>query len=263
MTSGKYECNVYNRMAVLSYDIENELDRIDPEHQHVIKKLFYYFNKSTIDGKFAKPYLIKFFLTEPQDEEIMWGVNDIFKHFQRMPKYQLQANILCDYNYIDIFNKQFPIKNKETIAKFSSYEDEAYDFEVNLGSVIVSQDVKEHICQILTDHEIFYQFDNDDEPAYIEVYSPHESKYIIKISLNGKIDKRNPYEIAPNIVEYKPYISLGKFNTFNGKPTAIPNEDNLAIIAKCPHCQKYMIYNWWAINGTKCPYCNTNNKIYI
>ena len=253
-------------MNILCYDIENILDQEDTinHEQHTVKKLFYYFNRSCIDGKYVKPYLIRIFLSKPQEVELQWGVNELFTHFNnKLPKYQLQTNVLADYNYIDTNNKQFTIKNQETIDKFSKYEDEAYEFEVNKGNILIDNNTINSICEILETHELSYKFDDDEKLNSIILY-PDSAAYHIVISLNGKINKKNEYEISPNVVNYKPsYTSLGKFNMFMGKSTPIPNDDNLAIISTCNHCNKPMIYNWWSYIGTRCPYCEKISKMTI
>ena len=262
-----YEYNIYNRMNVLCYDIENILDQeasaLTPTHQqqqHVVKKLFYYFNRSCIDGKFVKPYLIRIFLSKPEEKELQWGVNELFSHFNKLPKYQLHTNVQADYNYIDINNKQFAIRNQETIDKFNNFEEEAYNFEVNKGNILINAETITQIYELIESYGLEYTT-NENETDII-IY-PLTAKYQVHISLNGKINKQNAYEIAPHIQNFKPYPSLGKFNKFNHKSTPIPNDDNLALISKCNYCQKPMIYNWWSYQGTRCPYCDKLNTINI
>ena len=260
-----YEYNIYNKMNVLCYDIENILDQEDiSKGEHIVKKVFYYFNRSCVDGKYVKPYLIRIFLSKPEEIELQWGINELYTHFNKIPKYQIQTNILADYNYIDINNKQFTIKNQETINKFSDFEDEAYEFEVNKGNILIDNATINQICELLDTYSIEYDFNYDDNEKIISiVLYPDCVKYHVYISLNGKINKSNGYEIAPKIINFKQYPSIGKFNVFKGKSTQIPNDDNLALIHKCNHCNKPMIYNWWEYNGTRCPFCDKINKISI
>ena len=249
---------LYNKITMLMFDIENALDNIDPKNSHVIKKLFYYFNKSSIDGKYAKPYLIKFILSSPDESEHLWSLNDIYNSLHQIPKFLLRGSVQADHSFIDASSVMFPLK-KEAIDKFSNFEDEAYDFEVSFGSAYVSEDVIDSVCEQLEIHEIEYDIVEND---HIICY-PSDAKYQLYISLNGKINKSHAYELRPAIADYKPYPSIGKFNMFAGKPTAIPNDDNLAIFTKCVKCGKHFIANWWSTKGTKCPYCDTNNKLTL
>ena len=255
----KYKCFYYNKIDLLKFDIENELDKNDKSEQvHVINKIFYFFNKSSVDGKYAKPFLIKFFLNSSKTP-IQWAVEDIYQHFQAIPKYLLASNMISDYNYIDNSGKIFTITSKESINSIISYENSAYDFEVNFGSVLVEQSVIDELQQLLEQYEIYYELSQD--KSKIIVYDSQQSLYTLVISLNGKIDRKNKYEITPKIEHYNDYISLGKFNSFNGKSTEIPNDDNLALIHQCPKCKLYLICNWWNVKGTTCPHCKNNVMI--
>ena len=253
---------LYNKMNILVFDIENALDGTNTtDNIHTVKKIFYYFNKSSIEGKYAKPFLIKFFTTD--DKEYAWSINDIYRYLSYVPKFLLSvSNVPYDFNFIDTSNKIFPIKKADSINKFKPFDDEAYDFEVNFGSKIVSRDVINNLCELLETHEIFYEFDNDDKPEYIIIY-PNDANYKIFIALNGKINKAHAYEISPFIDTFETVQVVGKFNIFSKKPTAIPNDDDLAILTTCPHCHKSIIINWWAVHGTSCPFCNKSCKFYV
>ena len=246
-------------MNILIFDIENELDYISQPNIHTIRKIFYYFNRSSIEGKYAKPFLIKFFTTD--DEKYEWSINDIYIHLSYVPKFLLStSNIPYDFNYIDINNKIFPIKKSESINSFKVFDDEAYEFEVNFGSRLVDKETTNSLCELLEINNIEYHFDNDDKPEYIITY-PATSHYHIHVSLNGKINKSNAYEISPYIDDYEHHTIIGKFNMFNNKQTPIPNDDNLAIITHCSNCHKSIIVNWWSIK-TICPFCNKPHIVY-
>lgn len=249
---------------MLSFDIENELDNVDPSTTHIIKKLFYFFNKSSVEGKFVKPFMIKFFLEGVDQKDIKWSLDDIYTHLNHIPKYQLATNMLSDYNFVDINGKIFPIKNQDSIKTLLPYESSAYDFEVNFGSVIVDDTVIDTLQQLLTQYEIYYEIDEDENNRKTSmILYPSTSKYQLRISLDGKIDKNNKYEVSPRIEKYNndSVISLGKFDIFENKPTPIPNEDNLAVISRCSKCNQNIICNYWSYKGTKCPHCFNNVKV--
>ena len=256
----------YNKVNLLTFDIEKELDNADPSKTHTIKKLFYFFNKSSIEGKFAKPFLIKFIQSDDAPgTDTKWTLETIYQHLQKIPKFQLAANVLADYNCIDSTNKVFPIKKKELIEPLIPFEDAAYEFEVNFGSVLVDDNVIQQLESILVQHEIQFDYDEavDDHETSISLYT-NDAKYHLKISLDGKTSKNNKYEVSPSIRTFNngKTISIGKFTMFDSKPTIIPNDDNFALVTKCNKCNKNVICNWWSHKGTKCPYCSTVIKVY-
>lgn len=251
----------YNKVNMLTFDIENVLDDADPSKTHIIKKLFYFFNKSSIEGKFAKPFLIKFILADDEPgNDTKWTLETIYQHLQKIPKFQLATNINADYNCIDSSNKVFPIKKKESITPLIPFEDAAYEFEVNFGSVLVDDSIISQLETLMIKYEIHFEYDDaiDDHETSMVLYT-NDAKYHLKISLDGKTSKANKYEVSPSIRTFNngTIISIGKFTQFDGKPTMIPNDDNLALISKCSKCDKYMVSNWWSFKGTRCPYCST------
>ena len=265
-----YEYNLYNRINLLSFDIENALDQEENDKVHKVMKLFYYFNHSGVNGKYVKPFLIRAFITTNNEAnegndlvEIQWGVNDLFSRFNKLPMYQLHTNTMADYNYIDIKDKQFSVKNDSQIAKFTKFEDEAYEFEIRKGNVLLTSEETDRLFELLEINEIDYdcEYDDDGFPCCVIMFP--KTKNQVYISLNGRINKSHKNEILPKINENYPFISLGKFNVFNGKLTQLPNEDNLALIAKCNYCHCHMIHNWWSMNGTRCQQCCKLNKLSI
>ena len=248
-------------MNVLMFDVENVLDKMDETTTpHIIRKMFYYFNKSSVEGKYAKPFLLKFYLST--GEEFCWSINTIYQNLSYIPKFLISSVITSDLNCIDVSNKIFSIKNTESIKKYSKYDEEAYEFEVNFGSVLVEQSTINSLCEMLESHGIQYDFDNETLPQEIVLY-PSTSSYQLHIPLNGKINKAHQYEILPFIDKYNNQDVIGKFVMFKGTPTPIPNDDNLGLFKICSHCHSTFIINWWSYNGTKCPYCNHNDKIFI
>lgn len=250
-------------MNVLMFDIENVLDKMDEStFPHTIRKMFYYFNKSSVEGKYAKPFLLKFYLST-NEEELCWSVNTIYQNLSYIPKFLISSSVITtDFNCIDTSNKIFSIKNAESIKKYSVYDEEAYEFEVNFGSALVDQSTINSLCEILESHDIQYEFDNEQSPLEIILY-PSTSTYQLHISLNGKINKAHQYEIMPFIDKYNNQDVIGKFTMFKGKSTPIPNDDNLGLFKSCSHCHSTFIINWWSYNGTTCPYCNHNNSIFM
>ena len=249
-------------MNVLIFDIENALDKIDETSRpHVIRKMFYYFNKSSAEGKYVKPFLLKFYLST-SEEEFYWSINTIYKNLSYVPKFLVSSSMITtDFNCIDNSNKIFSIKNAESIKKYSTYDEEAYEFEVNFGSILVDQSTINSLCEILESHDIQYEFDDGTSPQAIILY-PSTSSYQLYISLNGKINKSHQYEIIPFIDKYNGLEVIGKFTMFKGKPTSIPNEDNFGLFKSCSHCHSTFIINWWSYKGTSCPYCGCNDKIF-
>ena len=248
-------------MNVLMFDVENVLDKMDETTPHIIRKMFYYFNKSSVEGKYAKPFLLKFYLSTGE-EEFCWSINTIYQNLSYIPKFLISSIITSDFNCIDVSNKIFSIKNTESIKKYSKYDEEAYEFEVNFGSVLVEQSTINSLCEMLESHGIQYDFDNETLPQEIILY-PSTSSYQLHIPLNGKINKAHQYEILPFIDKYNNQDVIGKFVMFKGTPTPIPNDDNLGLFKICSHCHSTFIINWWSYNGTMCPYCNHNDKIFI
>ena len=238
-------------MNLLAFDVENCLDKMNSSSIHTIRKLFFYFNKSSIEGKYAKPFSLKFFL---DDSDQTWTLQDIYSNLSFIPLFLITTNsISSDFNYIDIFNKIYPIKKSESINKLKPLDDSAYDFEVNFGSKLVPHDVIDSLCELIETYEIEYSINDQ----FITLY-PEDAKYNVQIALNGKINKENKYEITPHIKVYDGKQTLGKFDMFNGKSTPIPNDDNLAIIHTCKKCHKNFLVNWWT-KSTPCPYCSTPN----
>ena len=250
---------LYNKINILSFDIENALDEVQPDIQHIIKKIFYFFSSSSIESKYAKPFLIKFIL-EDSNEAVKWNLSDIYEHFKAIPKFLLPANVLSNYNVLDNSGKVFAVKRKDQIEALTPFENSAYDFEVNFGSKLISAETIKQLTAILEQYEIFYEFsDNSEHPVSISLYEADKSKYQLHLKLDGKIDSRNKYEVQPNIQQFNnsTVISLGKFTVFNNKPTTIPNDDDFAVITTCSKCNKHILVDYWKYKGTPCPYCNS------
>lgn len=261
MTNKTIKYDSYNKISLLIFDIENALDKLDSSTIHTIRKIFFYFSKSGIVGKFTKPFLIRFFI-EGSENENSWGINEIYSNLHCIPKFLLSTtSITNEYYYIDLNNKIFPIKKLETIEKCKPYTDEAYEFEVNYGSALVSQDVINALYEILETYEIEYDEERDDNDNLTAlVLYPDDASYHIHISTNGKTNKAHTYEITPNVQMIENVQTIGKFTIFNNHPTAIPNDDNIALIRSCCKCKKNIILNWWETKrGTRCPYCGTYN----
>lgn len=277
-----HDYNIYNKMNVLCYDIENVLDREYPANQHIIKKIFYYFNRSCIDGKYVKPYLIRIFLSSPEEKEVQWGINELYQHFKKIPKYQLQTNVLADYNYIDINNKQFTIRNQETIDKFSNFEEEAYEFEVNKGNVIMNEEKINQLYELIESYGIEYDVEYDKPEISMSVSTNNsnnrpetvntpETDTLSSNANNNKpetlstVDNNNPPAsiiLYPSTANYQIRISLngkiGKMNAYDISP-------NVKLFKQYPSLGKF---NKFAGKSTqipnddnlalihKCNYCN-------
>lgn len=260
-----YKTVLYNKISILGFDIENALDEENPDIQHIVKKVFYFFNASSVEGKYAKPFLLKFLL-DGETNDIKWNLQDIYDHFQAIPKFQLASHVLSNYNVLDNSGKIYPIKRKDQIDALSKFEKDAYTFEVNFGSVIVSEEIIKQLCSILEQKEIFYEFSDDTKnPESLIIYDPGKARYRLFISLNGKTDINNKYTVQPNIKLFNSdsITSLGKFIVFNGKATTIPNDDNFALIHQCSKCHSNFIINYWNYKGTNCPYCNSLVKFTL
>ena len=285
--SGKYRCVTYNRLLLLAIDIENVFGV-----NHTINKLYFHFNGNSIEGKFVKPYVIKFILTyndedtgENYTEEYKWSLEDIYDCLEYIPLYVLKGYPKTTYAVIDINDDVFPISNTKSISSLLPYEDISYTFEVKHGSVIINEALISEIERILTDNNIEYKVMSTDVDGkvdgkvddqgltatsatissttmkkYLIVYGPYddtEPSYNIIISLDGKTYDKSGYCISPEPIEFKPYQSIGKFKLFSGKTVGVPNDEHLALITKCNMCEANIICAWLNFKGTKCPYCDT------
>ena len=99
---------------------------------------------------------------------------------------------------------------------------------------------------------------------YISVYGIYqecEPLYKINISLDGKSYDDTGYCITPEPIEFKPYVSIGKFKMFDKRNIRLPNDEHLALITKCLDCGASIICDWLNLKGTVCPYCHEVTKL--
>lgn len=105
---------------------------------------------------------------------------------------------------------------------------------------------------------------NHEIKKYISVYGIYqecEPSYKINISLDGKSYDDTGYCITPEPIEFKPYVSIGKFKMFDKRNIRLPNDEHLALITKCLDCGASIICDWLNLKGTRCPYCNEVTKL--
>lgn len=280
----KYKCVVYNKLLLFSMDVENVFGS-----NWVIEKLYFHFNKNSIEGKYVKPYVIKFTINEIekneddrntiiQTKEYKWSLEDIYNKLNFIPLYLIKCYPKSTYGIIDINDKMYTINNTNSISQLLPYEDISYEFEVKNGSIIINELVITKLERILNDNNIKFEVitnKHKDNPnadkeeqnvikKYISVYGVYddcEPSYKINISLDGKTYDNTGFCISPEPIDFKPYISIGKFRLFSGKSVGIPNDEHLALITKCKLCDANIICDWLNLNGTRCPYCGNINQL--
>ena len=296
--TNKYKCVTYNKMLIFSMDIENVFGK-----NWIIEKLYFHFNKNSIEGKYVKPYVIKFTINKIenedklnedirnniiQTEECKWSLEDIYNKLNFIPLYLIKCYPKSTYGIIDINDKMYTIFNTDLISQLLQYEDISYEFEVKHGSIIINELIVAELEKILNENNIEFEIitnkhkDNqcvgpfgpearsavEDEEniikKYISVYGVYddcEPSYKINISLDGKTYDSTGYCISPEPINFKPYVSIGKFKSFSGKSVGIPNDEHLALITKCKLCDANIICDWLNLNGTRCPYCDNINQL--
>ena len=280
----KYKCVTYNKLLLFSMDIENVFGS-----DWVIEKLYFHFNKNSIEGKYVKPYVIKFTINKIekneddrnaiiQTEECKWSLEDIYNKLNFIPLYLIKCYPKSTYGIIDINDKMYTIFNTDLISQLLPYEDISYEFEVKNGSIIINELIITELERILNENNIEFEVvtnkhkDNpniDEEEQnvikkYISVYGVYddcEPSYKINISLDGKTYDNTGFCIYPEPIDFKPYMSIGKFRLFSGKSVGIPNDEHLALITKCKLCDANIICDWLNLNGTCCPYCGNINQL--
>lgn len=283
-----YKCVIYNKLLLLSIDIENVFGE-----DWVIEKIYFHFNKNSIEGKYVKPYVIKFIINKiekdkdydkslngelhnniVQTEEYKWSLDDIYNKLHFIPLYLIKCYPKSIYGVIDINDKMYAISNTNSISQLLPYEDISYEFEVKHGSIIINELIVADIEKILNEHDIKFEIitnknqDSDDEQnvikKYISVYGVYDDcmpSYKINISLDGKSYGDSGYCITPEPINFKPYTSIGKFKLFSGKSVNAPNDEHLALITKCKVCDANIICDWLNLKGTRCPYCDSLNQL--
>ena len=250
-------------------DIENAFGE-----NWIIEKLYFHFNKNSIEGKYVKPYVIKFIINEKDEnnkvinrEEHKWSLGDIYENLDVIPLYVMRCFPKTIYGVIDINDKVFPISSdSEALSQLLPYEDLSYEFEVKHGSIVIDEVITSELEKILKENNIEYSIvtSTDSTPKYISVYGNYEDSepsYKINISLDGKCYNETGFCVSPEPVDYTPYKSLGKFKFFSGKIVDVPNDEHLALITKCPECEATVICDWLCLKGTRCPYCDSSIKL--
>lgn len=278
------DCVFYDKLLLFSMDIENVFGE-----NWIVEKLYFHFNKNSIEGKFVKPYVIKFIINQHDEEnnivkkeEHKWSLGDIYEKMEIIPLYILKGFPNTDYGVVDINDKVFPISsNTEALSQLLPYEDISYNFEVKHGSIRIDEVVISEVEKMLKDNGIEYSIvtstpdevkQNDEDlspppslpPKYISVYGVYEEcepEYKINISLDGRSYNETGYCISPEPVDYKRYKSIGKFKYFSKKTVSVPNDEHLALITKCPDCEASVICDWLSLKGTPCPYCQRLIKL--
>lgn len=172
-SSEKYNCVIYNKLLLLSMDIENVFG-----DGWVVEKLYFHFNKNSIEGKYIKPYVIKFIIHQRDEnekiintEEHKWGLNDLYEHLNIIPLYLIKYLPKSTYGVIDITDKIFPINNTELISPLLPFEDISYEFEYNHGSIIIDEVVISELEKLLTENNIKYEIkttNTDEHPKDVE-----------------------------------------------------------------------------------------------
>ena len=105
--TNKYKSVIYNKILLLSMDIESALG-----DDYVIEKMYVYFNKNFVEGKYIKPYAIKFILNQldPDDsnrkilqsEEYKYSLEDIYDALGIIPLYLIKSYPKTNYGFVDI-----------------------------------------------------------------------------------------------------------------------------------------------------------------
>lgn len=279
--SSTYKCVAYNKLLLLSMDIENTFGE-----QWVIEKIYFHFNKNSIEGKYVKPYVIKFVINELKDtklsdkelhkniiktEEHKWSLEDLYNKLNFIPLYLIKYYPKSTYGIIDINDKLFSVVNTNILSQLLHYEDISYEFEVNHGSIIINELIVSELERLLKEHNIGYEIIStlsSDGKQNIKrrmlvygTYDDCEPSYKIIISLDGKICNETGFCITPEPIDFKPYSSIGKFKIFSGKSVGIPNDEHLALITTCKLCDAPIICDWLNLKGTRCPYCDNINQL--
>ena len=255
----KNECIVYNKLLLLSMDIENVFG-----NDCVIEKLYFHFNRSSVNGKYIKPYAIKFIINKDKEiTEYKWSLADIYENMNIIPLYIIKSIPKTNYGIVDINDKVYPVANTELLSRILPLEDISYEFEVKHGSIIIDDVIISKLESILTENNIEYDvhYSSDNKTKkYMSIYGTYEEcdpSYKIIASLDGRNYIDSGFCISPEPIDYKPYKSIGKFKYFSGKIVDIPNDEHLALITKCPECEANIICDWLSLKGTKCPYCDS------
>lgn len=267
--TNKYKSVIYNKILLLSMDIETAFG-----DDYVIEKMYVYFNKNFVEGKYIKPYAIKFILNQldPDDsnrkilqsEEYKYSLEDIYDALGIIPLYLIKSYPKTNYGFVDINDNVYPISDVQKVSHLKQYEDDSYEFEVRNGSIIINELVIAEIENILKENKISYEIINEPTKKYISVYGIYketEPSYKINISLDGKSYDDTGYCITPEPIEFKPYTSIGKFRMFNKRSIGLPNDEHLALITKCSDCGASIICDWLNLRGTYCPYCHEITKL--
>lgn len=262
-----------------------------------IEKLYFHFNKNSLEGKYVKPYVIKFIIHQKDKngkivdtDDCKWSLKDIYDNLNSIPLYLIRGLPKSTYGVVDITDKIYPINNEEVLAPILPYEEMSYKFEYEFGSIAISDVIISEVEKMLKGGGIEFSIvgeggdgemvevgcvdGGEGEPQqpqpqpkikkYISIYGKYEDcdpSYKIYVSLDGKSYGETGYCISPEPIDYTPYKSIGKFKLFSGKTVDAPNDEHLALITKCPDCDAKVICDWLSLKGTKCPYCGT--KIMI
>lgn len=237
--------DAYNvpKMLFLVFDVEKYLDNADTSKKHTITKMFFYTNRNYISSKLARPYALKFVLTDGTEQT--WNVQNMFDNLNHIPFYMLRCNLKHNYTLIDIADKIYPFDDKPVaIEKFASFENDAHNFDLSLGQVGMSKEATELLSNVLSSYEI-------DHTITTETITIGKT---ISIPLNGVFTVIPGDVIAPRVQKFDGIDSIGTYKVRNGMITKTPDTEHIALIVCCYKCKKYFVYDWCG-TAQQCPHC--------
>lgn len=257
MNNKNYKTNVFNRLVLLCFDIETYLDSsLLDNDTHIVDKLFFFVSRNYIKGKLARPYLIKFIYhttsNENDKKSINWSISDILSYLQYIPLYELKGTIKFTYGYLANDDKIYSLDGQlQTIKQLQTFEQQAYIFDSNNGDAGLNSESIDKLIELLDIHEI------DFKQTSTSIELPN-----LIISLNGLINTSFSNVIIPdkNIKIYSDSVySIGVFKIHNNRPVKLPDDEHLAIIRKCKHCNKNYITDYMNFKPV-CLFCGFENQ---
>ena len=162
--SNKYSCAIYNKLLLFSMDIENAYG-----DDWSIEKLYFHFNKNSLEGKYIKPYMVKFIIHQRDKngkivdtEDCKWSLKDIYDNLNTIPLYLIRGLPKSTYGVVDITDKIYPVNNEEVLAPILPYEEMSYKFEYEFGSIAISDVIISEVEKMLTDGGIEFSIVGED-----------------------------------------------------------------------------------------------------
>ena len=276
---------VYDSMLLLTFDIENIINVSTP-----ITRFKYHFTVDNVVGKIATPYAVVFYVADVQHK---WSLRDIISHFHFVPAYRLSRpissrarNLFVDTTDTVTAISETSIRKSQSLFQCrtdtSIFKGERSILDANDSTIIST------ITSILDHYHIAHALHRSPSSSLIDaiiVYTSDPSILDTPITSRPIIHSRTPDDDAPplytiaitfdNIIRdnVRCCVAAAHYDTIHthpdghpnaigyfrsvsyGIPVAAPDIEHIAIIVRCPHCERNIIRDYRNIRTFACPIC--------